>query len=372
MEKKYITDTDFLPQELTHYHGLYSSEMTDDLYQIVYGIFQPSQSLSGVYDLIVRTATRQKSPAIRKFKLLTLKKSLDAIHKTLTKLDTKGFEVIVFIPLCDCEMSLSAAKSYFELAIFAINELLESGSVPEPAFPNEPLVPNIKKLFEQSYSRLFLALDEGKPDIEEHYQRAKYMQAVVLDEMYRRGIDTIKLKQEEKPTNPVQLLNDLVERNDVEWTEEPILPSQYYGEPGLFKEIFIEKGLQLEQIQDSGSVSAPEAPETPSASDNDSIQTRAAVMYFMLSSFCRVTDENFNKAVAMIDYAVGRQTPKYNVNLTNDKKINLENNKNSIKKYIRNCRDEKDYLGLQTSDKVRARLTEQGFDISSPDSTKHT
>lgn len=370
MEKKYITDTDFLPQELTHYHGLYSSEMTDDLYQIVYGIFQPSQSLSGVYDLIVRTATRQKSPAIRKFKLLTLKKSLDAIHKTLTKLDTKGFEVIVFIPLCDCEMSLSAAKSYFELAIFAINELLESGSVPEPAFPNEPLVPNIKKLFEQSYSRLFLALDEGKPGIEEHYQRAKYMQAVVLDEMYRRGIDTIKLKQEEKPTNPVQLLNDLVKRNDVEWTEEPILPSQYYGEPGLFKEIFIEKGLQLEQIQDSGSVSAPEAPETPSASDNDSIQTRAAVMYFMLSSFCRVTDENFNKAVAMIDYAVGRQTPKYNVNLTNDKKINLENNKNSIKKYIRNCRDEKDYLGLQTSDKVRARLTEQGFDISSPDSTK--
>ena len=352
MEKKYIIDTDFLPQELTHYHGGYLDEMTDDLYQIVYGICQPSQSLSGVYDLIVRTATRQKSPAIRKFKLLTWKKSLDAIHKTLTKLDTKGFEVIVFIPLICCEMPLSAAKSYFELAIFAINELLESGSVPEPIFPNEPLVPNIKKLFEGSYSEIFTMLDDYDPEIHEmgagdgvYYQHAKYWQAIIFDEMYRRGIGTVTLGEE----------------------ETPISPSQYYGNPNLYKEIALEKSLMLELDVESP---IPEAPETPSASDNDSIQTRAAVMYFMLSSFCRVTDENFNRAVAMIDYAVGRQTPKYNVNLTNDKKINLENNKNSIKKYIRNCRDEKDYLELPTSDKVRARLTEQGFEISSSDSTK--
>lgn len=354
MEKKYITDTDFLPQELTHYHGLYSSEMTDDLYQIVYGIFQPSQSLSGVYDLIVRTASRQKSPAIRKFKLLTWKKSLDSIHKTLSKLDTKGFEVIVFVPLCRCEMSLSAVKSYFELAIFAISELLESGSVPEPTSPSEPLVPNIKELFEDTYSGIFTMLDDYDPEIHEigagdggYYQHAKYWQAIIYDEMYRRGIDTVKLGEK----------------------ETRISPSQYYGNPNLYKEIALEKSLMLELDVESP---IPEAPETPSASDNDSIQTRAAVMYFMLSSFCRVTDENFNRAVAMIDYAVGRQTPKYNANLTNDTEINKVNNKNSIKKYIRKCRDEKDYLGLQTSDKVRARLTEQGFDISSPDSTKHT
>ena len=226
-------------------------------------------------------------------------------------------------------------------------------------------------VFEESYSELFVALDEGKPDVEEYYQRAKYMQAVVLDEMYRRGIDTIKLKQEENPISPVQWLSDVVAGKEVEEIEKPILPSKYYDQPDLFKEIFIERGLQLEL--NAGS-SIPNASELPSASDNDTIQTRAAVMYFMLDSFCPVTEDNFNRAVALIDFAVGKQSPKFNVNKANDTEINKVNNKSSIKRYVRTIRDEKNYLELPTSDKVRARLMEQGFDIQElcKGSTKHT
>lgn len=354
MEKKYITDTDFLPKELTHYHGEYNSEMTEDLYQLVYGIFEPKPSLSSVYDLVIRTASRQKSAAIRKFKLQQWKKSLDAILRALKKLDSKGYEVIVYVPLRSCEVSLSAAVSFFQLAIFTIDELLESDTIPTPAFPNEPLVPNIKALFEQSYAELFDALDEGKPDVEEYYQRGKYMQAIFLDEMYRRGIDTIK-----KFTHH-QLLLDIMGK---EWAEIPILPSQYYDNPELFKEIFIDKGKQLELNAEQDGVPTPNATETSSVYDNDSIGVRVKVMYSMLKTFCELNDDNFNRVVALIDFAVGKQGRRYNINTSNDSKVNLENNKNSIKKYVRECRDNPRYLEEPNSAKVRERLKMQGFEV---------
>ncbi len=350
MEKKYITDTDFLPQELTHYHGLYRSELTDDLYQIVYGIFQPSHSLGDVYELVVRTAYKQKSAAIRKFKLLSWKKSLETILKAMNKLDSKGYEVIVFIPLRACEVSLSAAESYFELAIFTISELLDGDSVPTPAYPDAPLVPDVKTLFEESYAGILTMLDGYDPEINEigagdgvYYDHATYWQAIILDEMYRRGIETVKMKE-----------------------ETPILPSEYYGDTTLYKQTFIENGSQL--VLDSGSdvVSSSDAPESQTVYDNDTIGTRAAVMYYMLSSFCPITDDNFNRAVAMIDFAVGKQSPKFNVNKANDTEINKVNNKNSIKKYVRNCRDNRKYLEEPGSQKVRERLTSQGFDIPTP------
>lgn len=364
MEKKYITDTDFLPKELTHYHGLYNSEMTDDLYQIVYGMFEPICSLDRVYETVIRIASRQKSSAIRKFKLLNWKKSLDAIHKSLNKLDSKEYEVIVFIPLRDCEVSLTAVESFFQLAIFTINELLESDTIPTPTFPNE-VVPDIKELFEQSYVELFKALDEGEPDIEEYYQRAKYMQTIVLDEMYRRGIETINMKQGEKPIIPFGSLGDAEKLKDWlrEMEEKPIIPSQYYDQPDLFKEIFIEKHMQLEQNSESDSVPAPGSPKTSSVYDNDTIGIRAKVMYSMLNTFCPVTDDNFNRVVALIDFAVGKQDRRYNINTTNDPKVNLENNKNSIKKYVRDCRDNPKYLEEPNSAKVRERLSMQGFEV---------
>lgn len=368
MEKKYITDTDFLPQELTHYHGLYFDEMRESLYQIVYGIFDVTQTLSGVYEVVVRTASKEKSPAIRKYKLLTWKKSIDAILKALNKVDTKGFEVIVYVPLRDCEMTLSAAQSYFQLAIFTISELLESDSIPEPDYPNE-VVPDIKQLFEESYSDFFLALEEEELDENKvDYQRARYLQAVVLDEMYRRGIETIKLNRAKEISDPVQLVNDLVAGKEVKVLEKPILPSEYYDQPNLFKELFIEKGKQLEL---GGESLTPNASELPSVSDNDNIQTRAAVLYYMLNSFCPLTDENFNRVVAMIDFAVGKQSPKFNVNKANDTEVNKVNNKNSIKKYVRAFRDNPHYLEEPTSDKVRARLSEQGFEVPAFNKSKN-
>ena len=345
MEKKYITDTDFLPKELTHYHGIYSDEMTDDLYQIIYGILAPSQTLSKVYEDVVRVVSREKSPAIRKFKLQTWKKSIDAILKTLNKVDTKGFEVIVYVPLRDCEMTISAVQSYLQLAIFTISELLESDSIPEPTFPNDQ-VPDLKKLFEESYSGVFTMLDDYEPDFtalgwdDSRYQHAEYWKAIILDEMYRRGIETVNLKGE----------------------EEPILPSEYYGDSTLYNQTFIEKGMMLEPELESDDVPMPGVSETL-ASDNDTIGTRAAVMYYMLNSFCPVTDDNFNRAVALIDFAVGKQSPKFNVNKANDTEINKVNNNNSIKTYVRKFRDNSDYLNEPTADKIRARLSEQGFEV---------
>ena len=371
MEKKYITDTDFLPQELTHYHGAYSDEMTDGLYQIVYGILAPSQSLSNVYDVVIRVASREKSPAIRKFKLQSWKKSIDGILKTLNKVDTKGFEVIVLVPLRSCEMTLSALQSYFQLAIFTISELLESDTIPQSAFPND-VVPNIKQLFIGTYSKLFAALDkdnplyeafyqnepekeennQGESEVEVHYQRFKFKQAVVLDEMFRRGIDSINSDEEEDSPDPILNLKHAVFGS--------IFPSQYYNKPELFKEIFIEKDLQLEL--NAGSP-LPNASELPTVSDNDTIETRAKVMFAMMRTIQEITDDNFNRYVALIDFAVGKQPRKYHINTANDTEINKENNNNSIKKYVRYCRDNQDFLNEPTSDKVRARLLEQGFEI---------
>jgi hypothetical protein len=351
MEKKYITDTDFLPVELTHYHGLYTNEMTDDLYQIVYGIFQPSHTLSDVYEVVLRIVSKQKNPAIRKFKLMSWKKDIESIVKILGKLNPKDSEVIVYVPLRGCELSLSAAISYFQLAIFTIDELANSETTPAPAFPNEPLIPDLKGLFEESYSDILSMLDDYDPEIDEmgsgddnYWQHAKYWQSVILDEMYRRGIETVKMKE-----------------------ETPILPSEYYGDTTLYKQTFIENGSQL--VLDSGSdvVSSFDAPESQTVYDNDTIGTRAAVMYYMLSSFCPITDDNFNRAVAMIDFAVGKQSPKFNVNKANDTEINKVNNKNSIKKYVRNCRDNRKYLEEPGSQKVRERLPNQGFDTPTPE-----
>ena len=348
MEKKYITDTDFLPVELTHYHGLYTNEMTDDLYQIVYGIFQPSHTLSDVYEVVLRIVSKQKNPAIRKFKLMSWKKDLESIVKTLGKLNPKDSEVIVFVPLRGCELSLSAAISYFQLAIFTIDELANSETTPAPAFPNEPLIPDLKGLFEESYSDILSMLDDYDPEIDEmgsgddnYWQHAKYWQSVILDEMYRRGIETVKMKG----------------------VETTILPSKYYEDSTLYKEIFIDNGSQLKLDSESTETASSATPASVTVYDNDTIQTRAATMYYMLSSFCPVTEDNFNRAVAMIDFAVGKQERKYNVNASNDTEVNKVNNKSSIKKYVRNCRDNKDYINEPSSAKVRERLAAQGFEI---------
>lgn len=338
MEKKYITDTDFLPQELTHYHEDSLDEMTAGLYQIVFRIFFSLGNLNHVYDQVVRIAHGEKNATIRKFKLLSWKDSLDGIRKVLAKFKSKENDVIVYIPYTGCELSLATVESLIKLVIFTIDELLNSNPIPEPLFPDEPSVPNIKSLFVSSYEDIYESLDEGKPGSEGLLERTRHNHLIIQDEMYRRGIESIEHKGK----------------------SIRIQPSQFYGNNKLYKQLFIDNGRQHQQNAESP---LPNASELPSVSDNDTIGTRAAVMYYMLNSFCPVTDDNFNRAVALIDFAVGKQSPKFNVNIANDTEVNKVNNKNSIKKYVRTFRDNKNYLNEPTSDKIRARLSEQGFEF---------
>ena len=162
MERKYITDTDFLPQELTHYH-YHSNEITAGLYQIVFGLFLSSGNISNVYDTLIKTANKEKNATILRFKLRSWKKSIDNILKTLSRFKSKDTDVIIYIPYAFCEMTLSDVELYFELEKFTIDEILENNSVPEPSSPNDVNVPDIKTLFEEAYDEMYESLDGGKP-----------------------------------------------------------------------------------------------------------------------------------------------------------------------------------------------------------------
>lgn len=350
MEEKYITDTDFLPQELTHYLREYSDEMTDGLYQIVFRIFLSPNNLNQIYDQVIRIAHRDISATVRNFKLRSWKERLDGIRKVLTKFKSKENDVIVYIPYADCKMPLDAVESSIKLVIFTIDELLNSNSLPEPLFPEEKSVPDIKGLFVLFYEDIYESLDEGKPGASGLLERTRYNHLIIQDEMYRRGIRSIKYKDK----------------------EFNIQPSQLFGDTQLYKLLFIDNGRQRQQETDG----ATNIPNDALASiyDNDTIGTRAKVMYAMMRSICKPTKDNFNIYVALIDFAVGKQPRRYHINTTNDTGINLENNKNTIKKYVRYCNDNPDYLTEPASDKVRARLMEQGFDIQElcKGSTNHT
>ena len=343
MEIKYITDTDFLPDELTQYHDSNNCEMTNDLYQIVFGILQASNDLNHVYDLVIRVAHREKNDTIRKFKLQELKKSLESILKVLTKFKSKENEVVVYIPYTECEISMSAAESYFKMAVFTIGELLDGKAIPEPLFPNETLVPDIKSLFMKSYESIYESLDEGKPGSGGLLERTQYNHLIIQDEMYRRGITHIFDKKRGKHID--------------------ILPSQYYDDDKLYKRIFVDNGLKNQQDNESNMIPTPNATEGSSLYDNDNIETRAKVIYYMLDSICPLTEDNFNKYVALIDFAVGKQPRKFHINRANDVEINKENNKSTIKRYVRNCMSDPDYLKKPYSDRVREKLIMQGFEV---------
>lgn len=339
MEKKYLTDTDFLPQELTHYHSEFSDELTEGLYQIVFRIFLSPDNLNQVYDQVIRIAHRDRNAIVRKFKLRSWKERLDGIRKVLTKFKSKENDVIVYIPYADCKMSLDAFESCIKLIIFTIDELLNSNSLPEPLYPEEKSVPDIKGLFVLFYEDIYESLDERKRGAGGLLERTRYNHFIIQDEMYRRGIRSIKHKDK----------------------EFNIQPSQFFGDTQLYKQLFIDNGLQRQQEAD-GATNIPND-SLASIYDNDTIGTRVKVMYAMMRSICKPTKDNFNRYVALIDFAVGKQPRKYHINLANDTNINLENNKNTIKKYVRYCNDNQDYLKEPASDKVRARLMEQGFEI---------
>lgn len=345
MENRYITDTDFLPKELTHFHGWFPNEITDDLYQIAYGVFNSCACLYDVYGLVTSIINRQKIPALRRFKLLSWKKSLESIVKSLNTNYSKDYRVIIYIPFMDYKKSLSEAIDCFRLAIFTIDEALNGiePSIPEPQ--SIPAVPDIKTLFEKTFSFLIDPFNNIGKDVEEDEEsglrrlaRAVLKESFVKDEMYRRGINFITINNE----------------------EIEITPSQFYHEPNRYKETFIEKGEIQEPNMDE-SAPKPIVSHTLDSFDPSSEYTnvRTTVMFHMLSSFVPVTKENKYRVMALFNYAFGKV---YDI-----KKPKQETRDNAVRKYVDNCIANRlpPSNTLDFCNTVKKRLVEYGFEVPS-------
>jgi hypothetical protein len=334
-----------MPKELTHFHGWFPNEITEDLYQIVYGLFKHCLCLYDVYKHVGSIANRQQVPALRKFKLNSWKKSLKSMVKSLETNNSKDYRIIINIPLVVREMSLSEAIDYFQMAIITLDEFLDYNVCPVEDFQNSfKAVPNIKQLFEETFSFLtdstVNAFNENEEENEESGIRrlaaAVFKDFYVKDEMYRRGIDSICVNGE----------------------EIKITPSEFYNEPNRYKETFIEKDktyeVGLDDIEYRPLVSQATDSFDPSS---EFVRTRATVMYHMLSSFVPITKENKYKVIALFNYAIGK--------IYNFKLPKQETRDNSVRKYVDDCIANRlpPANSLDFCISVKKRLIEYGFDV---------
>ena len=337
METKYITDTDFLPSEVTS-QRIWSNDLDEDLYQITYGILRDDATLETVYDLIVRISKQQTIDTIKRFKLQSWKKSLESILKTLNKLNSKDHEVIVQIPFLGEGASIGEVISKFRLAVFTIDEILTNGDEkmsieanPTYLFP----IKTIKELFdsyvdeymeellENGYS-VYNQTTEGEDKV---FDESSYWYVILLDEMHRRGIQSVGKAE--------------------------ITPSKYYNEPERYKFAFIERESLLDTNKLVSSIHIDESFD-PNSETN---KLRTAVMFYMLDSFSPITDENKHQAIALMNYSIGKV---YNI-----KAPKKETNNNNVRKYVSNLRNGQ-YLKSEKIDfleNLRDRLLEYGFDV---------
>lgn len=345
MDNRYITDTDFLPKELTHFHGWFPNEITDDLYQIVYGVFKSCYCLYDVYNLVVLISNRQQVPILRKFKQDSWKKSLKSIVKSLESYKSRDYRVIVNIPIVSREMSLSDAIDYFKMTIITLDEMQNGNDCPVKKDLNAfQEVPDIKKLFEDSYAFLIDSpINVFNKDEEEEADsgirrlaRAVFKDYFVKDEMYRRGIDAIIVNGE----------------------EVKITPSQYYHEPNRYKETFIEKDKMQEFNIDESEPKSTVSQSLDSFDPNSEyVRTRTTVMYHMLSSIVPITKANKYKVMALFNYTVGKI---YNIKLPKQ-----ETRDNAVRKYVDDCIAERlpPSNTYEFCTNVKKRLVEYGFDV---------
>lgn len=355
MEIKYITDTDFLPKELTHFHGLFPKEITDDLYQIVYGILKPNWQFPDVYQLVTNIAAKETIAPIKKFKLMTWKSSLELISKSLIKFQSSDYDVVIYVPITYCEMYITEALDFFQLAIFTLDEMLKGNETPFDSDFKCPEIPNMKQLFESYYSFLFGSEITSHRKMEPLYRftkdmlpkhdddtidadirlKRKYIQMIICDEMYRRGIKSYQ------------------ENNN----ETNITPSPYYNEPYRYKEIFINKDeIHVPGMEEFEARTKANQYNDSFDPSSENIKVRTTIMYHMLSSFLPVTMENKYKVMALFNYAVGQ---KYDLN-----KPKEETRNNAVRRYVDDCIKER--LPSSTLDfcqSVKNRLKEYGFDV---------
>lgn len=332
MDFKYITDTDFLPESLTHFNN--RTTIDDGLYQIVYGTLDDEVSLTDVCDLVMRVADSLSNDFIKRFYLPSWKKSIENILKTLGKLKDKEKTYKVNIPFTHYQESLEETVLRFQLAVFTINELIDKGEKPYeiPETPNYPFpVKEINELLEK-YCKDYLRNISSDPYLSADIG---YWEQIFFDEMYRRGI-----KQFNKPNGNKK--------------ETVLSPSKYYNEPQLFMEsVFVDK----EEL--AGLIPGDDLPELvqPANSAKElKMKEKAGVLYYMLQALTTINNDNQHLAIALINRACDKE---YDI-----KKPTAETNNNTIKRYIstfksKGLKEEKqDFV-----DNVRSNLAEYGFDL---------
>lgn len=332
MEIKYITDTDFLPESLTHFNN--RTTIDDGLYQIVYGTLHNKVSLTNVCDLVMRVTDSISNDFIKRFYLPSWKKSIENIIKTLGKLKDKEKTYQVNIPFTQYQESLEETVSRFQLAVFTINELIDKGEKPYeiPETPDYPFpVMEIKELLGKYYEDYLIDISRDPylcADIE-------YWRQIFFDEMYRRGISHFKEPNGNK-------------------NETVLSPSKYYNEPQLFMEsAFINQEELAGKIPDGDS---PGLVQPANSAKELKMKEKAGVLYYMLQALTTINNDNQHLAIALINRACDKE---YDI-----KKPTAETNNNTIKRYIstfksKGLKEEKqDFV-----DSVRSNLAEYGFDL---------
>lgn len=330
MEYKFITDTDFLPESLSHFNNRTSIDY--GLYQIVYGTMQPEVALTDVCDLVIRVAGTLGNTIIKRFCLPTWKMSIDKIVKTLGKLEGKETRYIVCIPFTDYQETLEETVSRLQLAAFTINELIEKGEKPyeieeTPSYPypvkeiNELLGTYCEDYLEGVSRDILLCTDFG------------FWESVFFDEMYRRGIKQFK---------------------DSHGVTHNLSPSKYYNEPQLFLE---SKFIDQEEMTGRIPVGDSVGQDLPTDSAMSlKLKEKAAVLFYMLQELVQLNNDNQHLVIALINRACDKV---YNI-----KKPKGETNNNTIKRYITTFKNQ----GLEEEkqdfvDKVRSNLAEYGLDL---------
>ena len=332
MEYKYITDTDFLPESLSHFNN--RTTLDDGLYQIVYGTLQDDVTLTEVCDLVIRVADTISNVLIKKFCLPSWKKSIDNIVKTLGKLKDKEKCYLVNIPFTHYQETLEETVSRLQLAEFTINEMIDKGEKPyeikdTPTYPFP--VMEINKLLEGYYEEFLIDLC-SEPNLREDID---YWKQILFDEMYRRGIRQFKEPNGNK-------------------NETVLSPSKYYNEPQLFMEsAFIGKEELTGKIHGSDTVGQEQPTDSAKALK---MKEKAGVLFYMLQELAPINNDNQHLVIALINRACDKE---YNI-----KKPKAETNNNTIKRYITTFKN----LGLTEEkqdfiDNVRSNLAEYGFDL---------
>lgn len=333
MNTRYITDLDFVPKDFFEYQqGVLNNDIVCGYQQILYGILRDDMSLNDIYDLIVRMSKKESVEVVKRFKFMTWKRATETIIKNLNRLNQRDYNVLVNIPFIHYEEKITSTITRFQLVAMTINEILEKGDnglTINNELHYEYPIKDVKALFLNYLNAFWKERGEDGWEDEvvikgETIKKKQLWMEILTDEMFRRGI------------------NDNVNGR--------FLPSNYYEQSELYKELFIEKGKELD-VRDIEKEDIEEPTKSVGKANN---KEKAAVMFYMLQDIIPTTKDNQHEVIALLNYALGKgykkDVPK------------VETNNNTIKRYVSQFRNS----GLKGEkndliDSVRKTLEEYGF-----------